>query len=505
MSNTFYTNLIYEHELMLYPYAPLGILHNQGQWPSPKYNVSIISFASIEDLNIIEWLTYHQILGVDHIYLYCTDDDPTDLYRKIIAFTLGKHPFITFQHYRFSQSKNQIYFHFIHNYIHETTWYIHLENIDFLYINEKQSLSDFIKSFKNISAIHFNMVLYTNKEPNAAINISTIFEQNSPIDYPSIYTKLMVKSQSCPYQYIFRHLDKKFNHHIEDDKLVISSCNVLHQEMKEYYEDFPEKALQFMSSTTQDEITKTAYVAHFCTIHNDQKDVKNFSLLHTNNHIQNNSEPVTAPKHDDDGYSERNTHSLMLQFYNPNKYWQKNKKNISKNTILPLPPSDMLLLSSKKPCQQSSVAFKNKTTEEFAYVLTNGQLKGVTQSMTQQEKNPWWEIDLQDDHIIKNIYLFNGIDPYASNMKHFIIETSEDHDIWTTRHRKVTNDLFGGVDGSYYQWLHPLGVKARWIRIMVPGNNQIFSLDQIRILGLKCPKSSYFKKNNLFKDQYSQR
>ncbi|CAI3931804.1 unnamed protein product [Commensalibacter communis] len=505
ISNTSYTHLIYDHELMLYPYAPLGILHNQGQWPSSKYNISIVTSASIENLNIIEWLAYHQMLGIDHIYMYCTDSDPTDLYRKIMAFTFGQKPFITFLHYRFSKSKTQLYFHFIRNYLHETKWYIQLENVDFIYINENQSLSNFINSFTNVNAIYFNMVLYNNKEADTFTNNSTFFEQNTPIDYPFIYTKLMVKSQSCPYQFIFNHLSNRFDHHIDDNQLMLSSCNVLRQDMKQYYKIFPEHALQLMNSTTQDEIIKTAYIAHLCDINSIQKDIKNFPVLPTDHHFQDNSEPFIASRNDDDKCVEQNKHSPILQLYNPNKYWQKNKKKMWKNSIFPSFSSELSLLSSLKPCRQSSIAFKNKTTEESAYILANGQLKGVAQSVTQQESNPWWEIDLQENHIIINIYLFNSIDPHTSNMKHFTIESSEDHEIWTVRHRKTNNDLFGGVDGSYYKWLHPLGIKARWIRIIVPGDNQIFSMDQIRILGMEFQKNSFHKKNNIFKDQYSQR
>lgn len=470
MSNISYKHFIYDHELMLYPYAPLGLLHNQGEWPVPKYNLSIVVSASSKDLNIIEWVCYHQALGVQHIYLYCTDDDPTDLYRQIIPFTLGKKPFITFHHYRFSKSNTQLYFHFIRNYLHETEWYINLDIDDYLYIHEKQTLSAFLNSFINTNAVYFNMVLFDNKGEKESANLQEFFQQNQPVNHPCIYTKLMVRSQSCPYQYLFYNLDKKIDHHIQEENLIDYSCNVLQQNMKYYYENFPYSALDFINSNTQAQIVATAYIAHFCNSNDLQKDIDTLSTLYTGNKIK--------LKYQDD------TQTINLHHYTPNKYWEKTLKNVWKQSLLPAPLPLLSILSNDKPCQQSSTPGKS-TTEELAKNLISGQLHGTTQTITKKENNPWWEIDLQQSFIIKNIRLFNSIDLNIKNMNHFIIESSEDYETWIKRHQKIIPKLFGGGDGTYYNWIHPLGIKARWIRITAPGDNKIFSLDQIQILGIE--------------------
>lgn len=470
MSHISYKHFIYDHELTLYPYAPLGLLHNNGEWPESKYNLSIIASASIENLNIIEWISYHQALGIDHIYLYCTDNDPTDLYRLIMSFTLGKKPFITFHHYRFSNTNTQLYFHFIRNYLHETAWYINLDVVDYLYIHEKQSVPAFLNSFVNINAVYFNMVLYNGNDAKELNNKQTIFQKNIPLDYPCIFTKLMIRSRSCPYQYIFENLDKKIDHHIQIETLTDHSCNVLHQNMRIYYENFPSSAIEYINYYTQEQILSTAYIAHFCKSNDTQENLKNLSALYANNDISaayNNHNPA-----------------IILQNFTPEQYWQKTQKKVWQQSFLPTLTTSLSVISENKPCQQSS-APTNNTTQELAGNLIRQQLRGITQTITQPQTDPWWEIDLQEPFIIKNIRLFNGLDPNIKNMKSFIIESSEDHEIWIKRHQNTNKNLFGGVDGSYYNWMHPLGIKARWIRITVPGDNQIFSLDQIQILGVE--------------------
>lgn len=462
MTNTVYKHILYDHELMLYSYAPLGLLHNQGKWPTPKYRLSIIASASIKNTNLLEWIIYHQALGVDHIYLYCTDQDPTELYRQIIPFTLGKTPFITFHHYRFSQLNTQIYFHFLNKYLDETLWHINLDANDYLYIHEKEKLLDFVDNFTklNINVVHFNIIPCSNVEIDQSTPQKTILQKTNPINNPCIDTKFMVRSRTCPYQYIFHHVNKLTINDIYTGELSKNTCNVLQQNMEEYYKNFPYNALEILNSNVKDQIVATAYIARLC----DEKDQQRYSSNDSATENQNLHPPIA------------------LHHYTPEQHWKKISKNVWKHSLLPAPLPRLSIISQDKPCQQSS-APKNYAPQMLAQLLTQGKLQGITQSLTQKETNPWWEIDLENVFIVKTIRFFNGIDLNISNMCNFIIESSEDHQSWIKRHQKTNQDLFGGIDGSYYNWTHPLGIKARWIRITVPGENKVFSLDQIQILG----------------------
>lgn len=467
MTNTSYKHFLYDHELTLYSYAPLGLMHNQGEWPDPKYRLSIFTTASSENTNLVEWLTYHQAQGVNHIYLYCIDQDPTELYRQIIPFTFGPTPFVTFHHYRLTHLKTQIYFHFAHNYSHETLWHINLDINDYLYIHENHKLSEFIDNFTNtnINAVHFNIILCDHQETD-----KTILQQTNPIDYVCVDTKVMIRSRSCDYQYIFRHLNKLTISDMYKGELSKNTCNVLQQSMDGYYNNFPYNALKIVNSSINDQIFATAYIARLCNEQDKEKYLKNSLNLDTddNSFVTNHNEQ--AP--------------ILLRHYTPEQHWKRILKTTWKHSFLPLSLQQLSIISNDKPCQQSS-APDNYKTEILACLLTKGKLQGITQSLTKKETDPWWEIDIEEVCIIKTIRLFNGIDLNINNMCNFIIESSEDHQSWIKRHQKTNLDLFGGVDGSYYNWTHPLGIKARWIRITVPGDNKVFSLDQIQILGTK--------------------
>lgn len=470
MTNTSYKHLLYDHELMLYSYAPLGLLHNKGEWPSPKYRLSIFAIVSSENINLIEWLTYHQAQGIDHIYIYCIDQDPTELYRQIIPFTFGKTPFVTFHHYRFPHSTTQIYFHFINNYLGETLWHIHLDTNDYLYVHENQKLSDFIDNFTktNINVVHFNIILCSNTEIDATVPEKTILQKTDPINYPCVDTKFMIRSRACPYQYIFQHLNDLTIYDIYTGEFKNNAYNVLQQSMESYYENFPYNALEIIRSNAKDQIIATAYIARLCDEKDKETYLNSLSKLYLEyNFFEDNK----------DGKS-----TITLHHYTPEQRWKIISRNVWKHSFLPAPLPRLSIISNDKPCQQSS-ALNNYKTEVIASLLTKRNLQGITQTITKKETDPWWEIDLENVFIVKTIRFFNGIDLNISNMCNFIIESSEDHQSWIKRHQKTNQDLFGGIDGSYYNWTHPLGIKARWIRITVPGESKVFSLDQIQILG----------------------
>ncbi len=51
---------------------------------APKYKFSIAACARWETKNISEWIAYHRAIGFEHIYLYCNDNDPAELYECLL-------------------------------------------------------------------------------------------------------------------------------------------------------------------------------------------------------------------------------------------------------------------------------------------------------------------------------------------------------------------------------------------------------------------------------------
>ena len=80
-----------------------------------KYRFSIAACARWESRFIVEWLNYYRIIGFDHVFLYCNDDDPRELYGKVLPYVLGPEPFVTFRHYPLQGEQLRMYRHFLQN------------------------------------------------------------------------------------------------------------------------------------------------------------------------------------------------------------------------------------------------------------------------------------------------------------------------------------------------------------------------------------------------------
>jgi hypothetical protein len=64
----------------------------------PQRRYSIVTTARWETAYIAEWLAYHRSIGFDHVYLYCNDDDPAELYTEVCGYIEQAQPFVTFIH-----------------------------------------------------------------------------------------------------------------------------------------------------------------------------------------------------------------------------------------------------------------------------------------------------------------------------------------------------------------------------------------------------------------------
>ncbi len=96
-----------------------------------EFEIVIVACARWENDYIVEWLNYHRIVGFNHVFLYCNDNDPSELYEKTLPFTFGSHPFVTFVHYPFQGMQGQMYKHFLKHHAHMTKWFIFLDIDEF--------------------------------------------------------------------------------------------------------------------------------------------------------------------------------------------------------------------------------------------------------------------------------------------------------------------------------------------------------------------------------------
>jgi hypothetical protein len=141
-------------------------------------------------------------------------------------------------------------------------------------------------------------------------------------------------------------------------------------------------------------------------------------------------------------------------------------------------------LALNKPALQSSASrwsWHDDPAQDAAGV-NNGIVTGYYSCHTEMELNPWWRVDLQQEHAISEIIVYNRIDnpAAASRAAKLIIATSRDGIDWHDIYTRTEDKGFGGADGFPLRVLLPDSVTARYVRILLPGKT-ILNLDEVEI------------------------
>lgn len=133
-------------------------------------------------------------------------------------------------------------------------------------------------------------------------------------------------------------------------------------------------------------------------------------------------------------------------------------------------------LALNRPAQQSSTSEWSKPNDSQGAV--DGVKNGSFGFHTNQEKNPWWQVDLGEVKQLTEIRIFNRLDYNPERARTIQVLLSNDGVNWT---RVFANDgsIFGGADGKRLNV--PLtGKFARFVRLQLYETNY-FHLDEVEI------------------------
>jgi FkbM family methyltransferase len=130
----------------------------------------------------------------------------------------------------------------------------------------------------------------------------------------------------------------------------------------------------------------------------------------------------------------------------------------------------MLNLALNKPALQSSTSIWSSSAnpEEDARGANNGQISRLHSFHTAYESNPWWQVDLQDEFLIRKVVLYNRQN-YAERLKYFSIFKSLDAKKWEVMFRKRDKSVFGVTDDLPYVAEIAEDHLARYVRIRLDG------------------------------------
>lgn len=106
---------------------------------------------------------------------------------------------------------------------------------------------------------------------------------------------------------------------------------------------------------------------------------------------------------------------------------------------------------------------------------------------TDQQKNPWWKIDLGKKVKFDEVLIYNRLDSKSERATELTVQISDDGQDWTMLERP--RGPFGGVDGEPLRITKP-GTEARWMILRIPGTSslhldavEIYDWDQNEITG----------------------
>ena len=129
-------------------------------------------------------------------------------------------------------------------------------------------------------------------------------------------------------------------------------------------------------------------------------------------------------------------------------------------------------LALGKPATQSSTCewSGNVDPEADARGANNGLISRKKGFCTDSQKDPWWQVDLQQNFSIRKIILYNAKES-ADRLRRFSVLTSLNGRDWEVAFRKRDGSTFGAFNDRPFEVDFPDLVVGRFIRIRLDGHS----------------------------------
>jgi hypothetical protein len=448
---------------------------------SKSWKYCIAACARWETPHINEWLAYHRSIGFSHVVLYCNDDDPAELFEMVLPFTQGDHPFVTFVHYPYVGVQKQMYRHFLREFSRYTDWFIFLDIDEFLVLRRDGVVSRFLDNYaEQYSVIYINWLFFGHSGFKVRPPGSVLLNYSLRAEQVNAYTKVFVKYEQSEAERLGQEGDTGFWHKWgaetgKDNNYV----NVLQENMTGYYDDFPVKADYYLSKDDRSAaIIDIAVVYHYAF--RSEEDIERRLSRGVSGDFAGQ---VGFRKVLEGGYQDE----FLRQFAQREdttlqKYWQYVIDGGARSGIAQRPKG--INIAAHKPAEQSSISSwsRGQTTAEDASSVVAGNFSGDYNCHTDSEDSPWWSVDLLGLYDLRQIIIYNRIDKgfFRNYTLHFSLTASEDGASWVVLRDGAEACSFGGTDGHPYVWRSEIPVRARFVRIQLPGN-AILHLDSVEV------------------------
>lgn len=118
----------------------------------PKYYFSICAIFKNEELSLKEWIEYHQIIGVEHFYMY--NNNSTDRYKEILEPYIVK-GLVTLIDWPMTQEQQMPAYNDCYNrFKDETNWIAYIDLDEYLCPFYDTDIKTWIKKFQNYPSVY---------------------------------------------------------------------------------------------------------------------------------------------------------------------------------------------------------------------------------------------------------------------------------------------------------------------------------------------------------------
>nr|WP_249199934.1 discoidin domain-containing protein [Gluconobacter sp. Dm-62] len=411
--------------------------------------------------NISEWVSFYKKLGFDHIYVYCNDDDPRDLYTNCLPFLSGEEKYITFVHYTEVGNQIGMILDFLRRFKNQTEWITFLDIDEFLLLKNINNIKDFMVKFEENDAVYFNWSMFgTNsfeKRPEGSVLLNYCYREEKlhPL------TKVISRTKIYSDEWIEKNPVDSIHHGISKYLMDFNCVNVIGKNMNEFIDSPIERHIEYLSLESN-AIREIAVLNHYF-----MKSTEDFVRRWQRSVSKTFSgQTIWKDAFDNGGYKDIIKLSNIKDTY-LRDFWRK-----TTNGAFDIAVGDKdVVISLGKNCTQSSLSewSKGSSLEEDAGLLVGAIDDGAYSNHTAFEENPWWSIDLGSIKEIKEIKIYNRNDSSSDRIKNISIYFSNFGDDW--RNKISVNDINWVDDNEFSIKLMENTIDARFIKIEVVGNN----------------------------------
>lgn len=120
-------------------------------------NFAVVAIMKNEARDLVEWLEFHLLVGVEHFFLY--DNESVDDTYKILEPYIKK-GIVTYRYVKGKQLQFPVYRDAIYRYKDTVKWMALIDLDEFLFPVQKKSLVDFMKDYEQYPAVAVNSIQY---------------------------------------------------------------------------------------------------------------------------------------------------------------------------------------------------------------------------------------------------------------------------------------------------------------------------------------------------------